>query len=62
MNTMIKLPALQRVYAGVAEFFFDPLGGRVIGGVWDPSVCKPHTFRVFLGFNSAAVPGNAKVC
>ncbi|KZV90658.1 Nrap protein [Exidia glandulosa HHB12029] len=51
---------LRRVYAGVAEFFFDPLGGCVVGGVWDPSVRKAHNFRVFLGFNSATVPGNVK--
>ncbi|EJD34800.1 Nrap-domain-containing protein [Auricularia subglabra TFB-10046 SS5] len=51
---------LRRIYAGVAEFFWDPLGGRAIGGVWDPSVRKSHAFRVFLGFNSTIVPGNAK--
>ncbi|TDL20253.1 Nrap protein [Rickenella mellea] len=43
---------LQRVYNGTAVFFYDPLGGTVIGGVWDPSLKEARLFRVLCGYSS----------
>jgi len=49
----------QRVYADTAKFFYDPLGGDRFGGIWDPSISKPMSFRVMNRFSSTPAP---KVC
>ncbi|KAH7096116.1 Nrap-domain-containing protein [Auriculariales sp. MPI-PUGE-AT-0066] len=51
----------QRAYSGVAEFFYDPLGGNTICGVWEPSVTRHHPLKVFLGFNSRVDATDSKV-
>lgn len=50
--------AAQHVYADTAKFFYDPLGGDRFGGIWDPSITKPLSFRVMNHFSSVPV----KVC
>ena len=42
----------QRIYTDTAKFFYDPLGGDRIGGIWDPSLTKPMPFRVLSRFSS----------
>jgi len=46
------LDDLTRIYADTAKFFYDPLGGDRIGGIWDPSLTKPMAFRVLSRFSS----------
>jgi U3 small nucleolar RNA-associated protein 22 len=46
------LDDLTRVYADTAKFFYDPLGGDRFGGIWDPSITKPLSFRVMNHFSS----------
>jgi len=43
---------LQRIYGDVCIFFFDPLGGEKIAGIWNPAVLKPTPFKVLLGYSS----------
>ncbi|KZT00334.1 Nrap protein [Laetiporus sulphureus 93-53] len=43
---------LQRVYKDTFVLFYDPLGGDKLGGVWDPRLNAPRSFRVLGGFSS----------
>ncbi|KAF7308582.1 Mannose-6-phosphate isomerase [Mycena chlorophos] len=46
---------LQRVYANTFKPFYDPFGGEMVGGVWDPTLKEPRAFRVMGSFSCAPV-------
>ncbi|KZO90623.1 Nrap protein [Calocera viscosa TUFC12733] len=43
---------LRRIYGDICVFFYDPLGGEKIAGIWNPAVLKPTPFKVLLGYSS----------
>ncbi|KAI0292587.1 Nrap protein [Russula brevipes] len=54
------LDDLTYIYADTAKFFYDPLGGDRFGGIWDPSLAKPMSFRVLSRFSSTPAPKQEK--
>ncbi|KAG8881364.1 hypothetical protein FRB97_009629 [Tulasnella sp. 331] len=51
---------LKRIYADTALFFYDPIGGDVIGGLWYPQIRNPRPFKVYAGYSTLAVGGEGK--
>jgi len=51
---------LESLYLDSMRLYFDHLGGAVIGGLFNPSLGKPRSFRVGLGFNSKPVDEKTK--
>lgn len=49
---------LNHVFGSAALFFRDAHGGRVIAGLWKPSVLGPKEWRVKLGWSSVPVPAD----
>ncbi|KAG8924064.1 hypothetical protein FRC00_005527 [Tulasnella sp. 408] len=43
---------LKRTYVDTALFFFDPYGGTVIAGTFNPHVKEDRTFRALAGYSS----------
>ncbi|KAG8990399.1 hypothetical protein FRB94_013424 [Tulasnella sp. JGI-2019a] len=43
---------LKRIYADTALFFYDPLGGAVMGGLWYPQIRNRRPFKVFAGYST----------
>ncbi|KIO17747.1 hypothetical protein M407DRAFT_246656, partial [Tulasnella calospora MUT 4182] len=46
---------LKRIYAETALFFFDPYGGTVIAGIYNPHVKEDRTFRALAGYSSIPI-------
>ena len=42
----------QRVFADTCRFFFDPYGGHLIGGVWDPNLKEEREFKALGGYST----------
>jgi U3 small nucleolar RNA-associated protein 22 len=51
---------LESLYLDTMRLYYDPIGGIVIGGLFNPSLSKPRPFRVGLGFNSRPVDDESK--
>jgi len=43
---------LQRIYADTVLFFMDPLGGTVIGAIWNPKLLEARPFKVFANYST----------
>ena len=49
------------MYGDNFALFYDPFGGRVIGGVWNPMLRAPRPHRVLLGFSPMPTQVEGKV-
>lgn len=51
---------LDSLFLDTMRLYYDPIGGIIIGGLFNPSLNKARPFRVGLGFNSKPVDDKSK--
>lgn len=51
---------LESLFLDTMRLYYDPIGGIIIGGLFNPSLSKARPFRVGLGFNSKPTDDKSK--
>ena len=52
LSSLTHNDSIQRIYVDTAEFFYDPLGGHTIGGVWNPSLRTSRPWKVLNDYST----------